>query len=365
MTDFLASPRSWALESFKCNGASLGYRSSMRLLQVIGKTNFTLQKLEMFANLIHNGVWIDTGDGNEDGQENSQNGVTMEVSVEERRAKWEETMKEMKRMLLRNELLRKKVHNEAMSLLTYSRPLLLCSSRQEKMQPDERSSQVPAKFSRTHPETVRSTPPSFIPPIFPFRNLPVELQHHILSLLSPTLSASQRFRIFDFASSPTTLKPLLTLPNSYSSHSACIPDPAVLPFSSAASVPSTSSQSNITSSVVSAVDKPLGSSLPIMPSDAIPTSPSSRLISSSSTATIYPTPRATRFSFASLPRTFSSPCAGGKCMGAGGSVLCHRYEMRMRWLNEVGCARFEAEERNEGDVMSILGMGLEEGTEGM
>lgn len=47
-------------------------------------------------------------------------------------------------------------------------------------------------------------------------------------------------------------------------------------------------------------------------------------------------------------------CASGKCMGAGGSVFCHRFDERNRWLEQVGCNRFELEHRTPEDMKELL-----------
>lgn len=50
----------------------------------------------------------------------------------------------------------------------------------------------------------------------------------------------------------------------------------------------------------------------------------------------------------------SNYCSSGKCMGAGGSVFCHRYDERNRWLEQVGCNRFELDNRTPKDVQELL-----------
>ena len=54
-----------------------------------------------------------------------------------------------------------------------------------------------------------------------------------------------------------------------------------------------------------------------------------------------------------IPRPMRA-CASGRCMGSGGSLVCHRIEERMRWLQEVGCSRFDMVEGTDVDALLSL-----------
>ena len=243
----------------------------------------------------------------------------------------------IKQILARNDLLQKRLHTDALMLLVYSRRLLMCPVRRNASR-----AQTPVKLARTLSDPMErpggsadvssgsSVPSSLSSTVFRFHALPIEIQQHVLSHLAPILSPSQRIRIFEYAATPATLKPLLQLPGSNSVHAGCIPDPATLPFSSAA-VSLDPTPLSPSSSLPSGVVLGLG----LMPSPA--SKPSFRLDQVSKMA-----------------RAKSSPCANGQCMGAGGSVFCHRYETRMAWLKEMGCFQFDAAGRDEEDVLQLI-----------
>ena len=366
LVDFCTSPRSRALEELKCNGNSLGNRAVRQLISSLRSGNFTLQKLEVHANFLAN-------DSNSE-----ESGGEPEESVEEARAQWEASEKDLKNMLVRNSLIRRKVREEALSLLTYARTLLFVPSRH----PDEQR-QIPSAQTSKDTNTNPSNPNPSVTPgksnTFPFYALPSELQQHILSLLAPSLSPPQRARVFSFAVSSNTLRSPLPLLHS-PSHAGCIPDPASLPASDVTAslgIGLSSSHSNSSHSK----------------------SKSSSSSSSSSSKSSKGKKRSTAGAgnvnlgmlsgmgpgfgmamgmgmgmggmeglgaglgggiggigglggSAALPKKVS-PCAGG-CMGAGRSVFCHREEERSRWLMEVGCYHFDLDKRREEDVLALL-----------
>ena len=102
----------------------------------------------------------------------------------------------------RNARLQHHVSREAVQLLRYSRLFLL---------------------PRTNSSSTANDSPILAAPSF--AGLPLELKQYILTFLAPHLSSSQCLRIFNFASSPSTL-PLLNLNTSAS----CLPDPSAMPF---------------------------------------------------------------------------------------------------------------------------------------
>ncbi|KAL5499140.1 hypothetical protein ACEPAH_1658 [Sanghuangporus vaninii] len=379
LSDFFASSRSRAIETLKCNANALGARSVRDLVARLRTTNFTLQKLEVYANAAPRGL------GEEDGEEEAQE--AQEESVEEARANWTACEKDLKSMLVRNDLLRSRVHEEALALLTYARSLLFCSAKRQAHSVDGETAHIPIPNSSSQQDSSDAqqcaSPSShnLITNTFPFRSLPVELQQCILALLAPSLSASQRVRIFAFAADPSTLQPLLpSLRPSWLSGTGgmgCIPDPASLPFGNGAgidgepassfgtnggvpaslsglglglglgSVPQSQSKSESVPSLKSDPGKRDFSALPSLSSLSTSTS-SSPLLTPTSTSAASPPPLAPTAS------QRYSLCPGGKCMGTGGFVLCHRAEARMRWLATVGCVRFEEDGRGLREVMSLL-----------
>lgn len=270
LINFLTSERAEPLEVLKCNGNSLGLDHLRSLYAHLRQCNFTLRKLEMYGS-----TW--TG---------------VEALIAEESAKlYHHASEELRKVTLRNELLRNKLHEQALSLLRYSRALLL---------PCRRS-----------PDTSQD-PPSPDSPKTSFPALPPELCQHILSFLSPVLSVAQRARIVVYASDPSTLRPLL--PRLECGSGGCVPDPATLPFGMGMGGPGFGPGPGLG---VPKITPWVTSPRPSMP----------------------PPPRL---------------CDSGKCMGAGGSVFCHRIEARNQWLAEVGCERFEASGRVEGSIKRLL-----------
>ncbi|KAI5123236.1 hypothetical protein M0805_001325 [Coniferiporia weirii] len=308
LVSYLTSPRSRTLETLKCNGNSLGRHAVRAVVAALRKSNFTLQKLEVYANLLE---FLNLGDG--DADTDADNVGASDSSL----VPWETVEQDLKNLLLRNEMLRQRTHEEALLLLSYSRMLLLDPPRRSHDPSQETSD----------PRT--SSKSTFSASAFPFRALPTELQHHVLSFLAPTLSTAQRVRVFSFASSPATLRPLLPrlgsganadVSGAVGAHAGCIPDPASLPFGMGGIDPGPG------------LDINAGMGTGIGPGVGPGTGMESWLVAA--------------------PRV--RLCAGGRCMGANGSVLCHRNEVRARWLGEVGCTRFEAEGRTEADVLQLL-----------
>ncbi|KAL5522584.1 hypothetical protein ACEPAG_8601 [Sanghuangporus baumii] len=379
LSEFFASPRSRVIETLKCNANALGARTVRNLVAQLRTTNFTLQKLEVYANAAPRSSAEDV---REEGAEEAQ-----EESVEEARAKWTVCEKYLKSMLVRNELLRSRVHEEALELLTYARALLFCSATRQAQSVNEEKAHIPVSSGQQDLLDAQQCAPSHSQNpntnTFPFLSLPIELQQYILALLAPSLSASQCTRIFAFAADPSTFQPLLpSLRPSWLSGTGgmgCIPDPASLPFGSGSgtgvSSESASASGNNNGSPASLPGLGLGlgfgsgiasRSKSKSQSTSSPTSDpgirdfsvlpslSSLPTSTSSSPLLTPTSPASPPLQAATPSLGYSLCPGGKCMGAGGSVLCHRAEARMRWLAAVGCVRFEKDGRGMKEVMSLL-----------
>ncbi|KAL5480887.1 hypothetical protein ACEPAI_9828 [Sanghuangporus weigelae] len=377
LSEFFASPRSRAIETLKCNANTLGARTVRNLVAQLRTTNFTLQKLEVYANAAPRSS---DEDDREEGAEEAQ-----EESVEEARAKWTACEKYLKSMLVRNELLRSRVHGEALELLTYARALLFYSATRQAQSVNEEKAHIPVSSGQQDLLDAQQCAPSHSQNpntnTFPFRSLPIELQQYILALLAPSLSASQCTRIFAFAADPSTLQPLLpSLRPSWLSGTGgmgCIPDPASLPFGSGTGVSSESASASGNNNGNLSSLPGLGLGLGFMsgtvlrsesksqPTPSPKSDPGRRDFSALPSLSSLPTsisssPLLTPTSPASPPLQAATPslgyslCPGGKCMGTGGSVLCHRAEARMRWLAAVGCLRFEKDGRGLKEVMSLL-----------
>ncbi|KZT25664.1 RNI-like protein [Neolentinus lepideus HHB14362 ss-1] len=183
---FLISHRC-RLRTLKLSGNNLGAHSVTRILRAVTVYNYNITRLEMSANF---NLVPDDALGED------------ELSS---LAEWPQREKELKRVMDRNEFLARMRQKEALFLLACSRRLLLRSRRGDSVPP----------IAQPNPKS------------FPFRNLPTELQLHILSLTAPRLSNAQHLRIFAYAADPDTLPPS---PNGAVGQYTCIPDPGGLPF---------------------------------------------------------------------------------------------------------------------------------------
>lgn len=177
LAEYLASPRC-RLESLKLNGNSLGFRGVRSVIRAIERHNYTLTSVEMWSN-----NWL--------GSEVDNDVTLVEDDDLPTHGTWQENNAALIPIMLRNDRLVKATRTEAFQLLRLARTLLLPS----------------------HPIV-----PSLA--VFPFTQLPTELQFYVLTFLSPTLSPSQRSRIYTYASSLATLPRLYELPgNTFSSSS--------------------------------------------------------------------------------------------------------------------------------------------------
>ncbi|KLO09841.1 RNI-like protein [Schizopora paradoxa] len=305
IVEFLSSPRSRALETLRCNGNTLKLRDVSSIVHAIEKRNTSLTKLEVYANSL-----TKPPSEEEDQDEEDSDASCDSCDFTEIQKNWETRLKQA---LVVNEILKKRTQDEALALLCYSRILLLNSSaRAHRGVADWMSSESPRsgasqKFPISSPELCQALSrcslgaaegrTDVFQSLISFRLLPIELQHHILSFLAPLLSPSQLLHIFNYATSSSTLPPLLPKlhPSLRSSNNTfilggsgggCIPDPAAMSFD----VPETSS---------------------------------------------------------------STMCSRGRCMGMGGSLSCRRNEERLRWLREVDCVRYEFR-GSHVDVVQLL-----------
>ncbi|KAF9652746.1 RNI-like protein [Thelephora ganbajun] len=191
--EYLSSVRSRRLMTLKLSGNNIGARGAAKIVRSVIQDNFNIVSLEMYGVRTHQGGQDDTNDNS-----SSETSVTLHGAT----TGFEEGLRYV---LTRNGLLRRHTHAAAFRLLRYSRSLLLEPRRAN----EDESNRIP----------------------FRIQSLPTELQLNILSLTVDTLSTSQRIRIFQFASDPTTLPAML--PDLRRRQSEGVHEPSLLEKSSA------------------------------------------------------------------------------------------------------------------------------------
>lgn len=165
---YLSSSTRCRLGSFSCNGNAFGLRGVRSIIDAIQWYNYRIPSVELHANQL---AMHDTDDDDETPNEPRQRDLKA----------WKSSDELLSRILTRNRLLKCETERQALRLLRYSRPLLLQASS-----PIHVALPSTADFS-----------------------LPTEIREYVLSLFAPTLSIAQRMRIFRYASTPSTLPPLL------------------------------------------------------------------------------------------------------------------------------------------------------------
>ncbi|KAI0761301.1 RNI-like protein [Trametes elegans] len=288
LIEYLTSPRCH-LHVLKLNGNQLRARAVRSIVRAIRQANFTLLRMELYA--------VGVSKHPDDSEFSSEDEEDSRVRL----GTWQDVENDLKRSLTRNLTLKHLVEKDALTLLRYSRVLLLHPKGRDALPAPTAVSacsefcscaqlSTSSLFSAIgHPYPLSSTPTSGSS--FPFHRLPTELQLRILSFLAPTLSSAQRIRIFTYASSPSTLPTLLPC----LSNGGCIPDPASPQFT---------------------IGGPAAGGFGMNPGITL------RKRGGGSV----------------------SACANGKCMGAGNSVLCRKEAERAQWLASVGCTAFELED---------------------
>lgn len=176
LVEYFSSPRC-RLETLKLNGNSLGFRGVRSVIRAIERHNYTLTSVEMWSN-------------NGPGSEVDNNVTQLEDDDFPTHGTWQENNAALIPIMLRNDHLGKATRKEALELLRLARTFLLPSHRID---------------------------PSLA--VFPFTQLPTELQIYVFTFLSPTLSSSQRNRICAYASSFATLPRRYELPGNLSTSS--------------------------------------------------------------------------------------------------------------------------------------------------
>jgi hypothetical protein len=137
----------------------------------------------MYSNQLGSGESVNGGDVVEDVSEDEDTNLN-ETHLDE----WQSHETMLQRVLWRNKLLMDATKREAIDLLRYSRAMLLHGKKCEES-----------------PTSTLCWPHGTNSKVFPFQNLPTEIQLSILSLLAPALSPTQRIRIFAYASTLDTL----------------------------------------------------------------------------------------------------------------------------------------------------------------
>lgn len=177
IAEYVSSKRC-KLNVFKCNGNVLGWTGVHSIIEAVRDNNYSLTTLELHSNHLLTEIADETG-------------ANLEISGDA----WKECRRDIELVVSRNEQLGRETRRQALRLLRYARAVLLRpkSNRIE-----------PKQLSETAPNAASVKPTSLS-----FCDLPLEMQLHILSFISPILSPRQRSDIFNYASTSSTLPSLL------------------------------------------------------------------------------------------------------------------------------------------------------------
>lgn len=199
ISSYLTSDACLPLRTLKLNANHLDLAYLYKLQKIMEESNFSLTYLEVFANYI--------------AESNKKDAIYLAIS----------------RAAKRNMDLARFTRQEALAMLPISRSVLLESMHPltpPRTPPSAIKLSLPPKLHAKQQAPVWSTVVSPTLETFPFRQLPIEIQQQILSQLCSHLSACQRVRIFNYASSPETLPSLkLGLAFPSSQKVSCIGDP--------------------------------------------------------------------------------------------------------------------------------------------
>jgi hypothetical protein len=291
------------LIELRASANKMGHRGVRKVVDALCWC-WTMEKVELFANFIDSDdETSDEDDAFEDADEESRITVPYYISSQDAITSmavgsgcgWFHLEKKLKNTLARNIYLKRRVIDQSLRLLRYSRQLLWQNSPRNTETSFAPVCADACEGSPVSQPTTRNDSDINDPhPSFPFMRLPTEIQLSVLSHLAPLLSTAQRLRIFEYASDKATLPTLrLCLPSSQSlpsrRRSNCIPDPTILGF-------------GLASSGISNHGKKSGSlSRP-----------------------------------SNLRSAHSTECSGGSCMG-NKSVKCQRETERNKWLTGMGC----------------------------
>jgi hypothetical protein len=242
---FLASyidhaDRDCKLVDLRANANDMGYWGVRKVVNALRRC-WTIEKVELFAN--GRDVSDDHDEDDKDTDDEMRHSVPSYIPPQGAITSmaagsgtgWEDLDENLKNTLARNIYLKRRVIKQALKLLRYCRPLLWQNST-----PHPDISTVEPLYSKDlecspRPQPTTQDDPSSrnLHTTISFMDLPTEIQLSVLSHLAPSLSTSQKLRIFEYASDKTTLPTLrLCLPSSQSlpprRQSNGIPDPLIL-----------------------------------------------------------------------------------------------------------------------------------------
>lgn len=198
LAEWISSSGAHSLHTLKCSGNNLGIKGVWEVVHAIEIGNWSLMNVEVYANRLA---------CTEIPNDNPPIPQSGRLSSSETEASWKDAERALHQVLhQRNAYWKRQVEMDALSLLRYSRTLIL-RSRGSLSSEDQQPMSSLARES------------------FPFHNLPMELRLHILAVLAPSLSCAQRTRIYDYATDPSTLPPLLPRLRRDIGH-GCVADPS-------------------------------------------------------------------------------------------------------------------------------------------
>ncbi|KAI6029829.1 hypothetical protein BKA83DRAFT_4223653 [Pisolithus microcarpus] len=205
------------LQTLKCSGNSLGVKGVSKILRAIERGNWAITKVELYANRLPDTPLLLPPTSSlpafTPSSSRSPSPAGSRVAPDTDDA-WKDCERALHRIMMRNQYWKRRVEKEALNLLKYARPLLMRS----------KSSLDSAPLLPLHSS---SSPTSTPTEGFPFFALPNELKLYILSLFAPSLSPTQRVHIYNYASDPVTLPPLVpTLRRGFTKQ--CLVDPSSL-----------------------------------------------------------------------------------------------------------------------------------------
>lgn len=187
IVDYLSSKRC-KLSALHCSGNFLGLRAIESIIRVVEQHNYSLTCLELYSSRL-----MDIDFRDEDGED---------LHGRSRVDVWKDCRLAISQILARNEQLGRETQRQALKLLLCARTVLLHT--QANASTEERMSICAPSGGRLDDATMSDNTSSF-----PFLQLPLEIQFHILSFLSPVLSVRQCAEIHRYAATPGTLPSLL------------------------------------------------------------------------------------------------------------------------------------------------------------
>ncbi|KAI6006138.1 hypothetical protein EDD15DRAFT_2428862 [Pisolithus albus] len=202
------------LQTLKCSGNSLGVKGVSEILRALERGNWAITKVELYGNRLPDIPLPSPPASSLPTFTPSTSPSPAGSLVADTDDAWKDCERALHRIMMRNQYWKRRVEKEALNLLKYARPLLMRS----------KSSLDSAPSLPSYPS---SSPTSTPTEGFPFFALPNELKLYILSLFAPSLSPIQRVHIYNYASDPVTLPPLVpTLRRGLSKQ--CLVDPSSL-----------------------------------------------------------------------------------------------------------------------------------------